>query len=175
MSGGRIVGPAITLISLLFGGGGALAGNEPAPSTNAVWRAPLARAATALAQGDARAAEGAWEEAFRMVMASRAPQGLLDIGYAYVQIGEARHDRLAALPRARQLFLSALFQARGRRDANGAAAAAEAFASLGDREVTDRACDIALSLAFQTGDQHALARVAALRARLWSARRAGGP
>jgi tetratricopeptide (TPR) repeat protein len=160
MIGHRASGLAVALVALFVVSIRALTGED------------LARAEAALALGDHRESQTAWEEAFRLAMASRAAEGLLAVGYAYVRMGQASNDRGKALPRARQLFLSALLQAEGRRDANGVTAAAEAFASIGDHEVADRACDIALPLAVKNNDGNARERVMALRSKLRSARQA---
>jgi hypothetical protein len=107
-----------------------------APST---WREPLSRAEHALASGEPRQAELAWEEARRAAIRSRLPHALLEVGVAYLSIGEVTRDRQTAAARARQLFLESLFRARERRDVDGIAAAGQAFAALGDCEVADRA------------------------------------
>lgn len=159
---------AAGLIAPLVASAAVLAADEPGHSTSPAWRVSLEHAEAALARGDTRTAEQAWETAFRRAMASRSPQGMLDVGHAYLRIGEAAH-RPAAVARARRLFLAALFQARGRRDANRVVAAAEAFAALGDRDVAGRACDIAQGLALQNNDRTALERVVELRSRLGSA------
>jgi hypothetical protein len=112
------------------------------------WRGPLARAEAALADGQPRRAEQAWEEARRAAMRATAPStGLVDVGLAYLRIGEAAHDRQTAVARARQLFLRALFRARARRDVDGMTAAGQAFARLGDCEMSGRAFAIVRTVA----------------------------
>ena len=69
------------------------------------------------------------------------------------------------MARARRIYLTALFQARERRDAHAVARAGEAFAALGDHEVAERAFDVAMALAAQRRDVAAHDRIAALRAR----------
>src|SRR5262245_5332234 len=119
-------------------------------STHDRWREPLARAEAALAEGQPRRAEAAWEEAQRAAMRATAPStGLVDVGLAYLRIGEAAHDRQTAVSRARQLFLRALFRARERRDVEGMTAAGQAFARLGDCEMAERAFAIARTAAPQ--------------------------
>jgi tetratricopeptide (TPR) repeat protein len=144
---------------------GALVLAEPTRAANVDWREPLQRAELALAGGDARGAELAWQDAYRMAMRVRTPKALLDVGRAYVRIGEAAHDRQTAVARARRLFLEAFVQARERRDAEALADIGEAFASLGDHHVALRAFDAALALATQRRDTAARDRIAALRAR----------
>jgi acyl-CoA synthetase (AMP-forming)/AMP-acid ligase II len=60
---------------------------------------------------------------------------------------------------ARQVFLTALLQARERREAAGVAAAAAAFAALGDGEMADRGFEIATATAIERGDTAARERV----------------
>lgn len=143
-----------------------LASEPRAPSPDARWREPLERAETALAGGDARGAERAWEEAYRAVVRPGTPGGMLEVGLAYLRIGEAARDRQTAVARARHIFLVALFQARERRDPDVVAAVGEAFASLGDREVADRAFAVAMALAAQNSDARTCERIAVLRQRL---------
>jgi len=94
-------------------------------------------------------------------MHAKATEGLLAVGHAYLRIGEAARDRSTAVSRARRIFLTALFQARERREAAAVAAAAAAFASLGDREMADRGFQIAIAVATERGDTTARARIAA--------------
>ena len=162
MRGGRTWAAACGLAGVIVG---ALALGEALRSRDVDWRQALQRAETALIGGDVRGAEQAWEDAYRVAMRVRTPEALLDVGRAYLRLGDAARDRRTAMPRARRIFLEAFVQARGRRDGDGAARAGEAFASLGDREIADRAFDAALTLASQSRDAAARDRIAALRAR----------
>jgi len=144
---------------------GALTLAETARSADVGWREALERAEAALAGGDAHRAEEAWQEAYRRAMRGRTPEALLDLGRAYLLIGEAARDRQTAVVRARRIFREALFLAGERRDAEGVARAGEAFACLGDRHVALRAFDVALALATRNRDAAARGRIAVLRAR----------
>ena len=116
----------------------------PAPDG---WREPLERAEAALSQGEPRRAEQAWEEAQRAAMRPTIPpSGLVDVGLAYLKIGEAAHDRQTAVMRTRQILLRALFRARHQRDVEGLTAVSHAFALLGDCEVAERAFAVALAM-----------------------------
>ena len=120
---------------------------SPTVPLDAGWREPLDRAKAALAQGEARRAEQAWEEAQRAVMRPGIPpSGLVNVGLAYLKIGEAAHDRQTAVTRARQLFLRALFRARHTRDVQGLTEVSHAFALLGDCEVAERAYAVARAM-----------------------------
>jgi hypothetical protein len=133
---------------------GATVGTAETPTAlDARWREPLGRAEAALAEGQARQAEQAWEEAQRAAMrATSPPTGLVDVGRAYLRIGEAAHDRQTAVARARVLYLRALFRARERGDVAGMTAAGEAFANLGDCEVARRAFAVVRTVAPQRSE-----------------------
>ena len=119
----------------------------PMPPQEARWREPLGRAEAALAEGQAREAEKAWLEAQRAAMwPAVPPSGLVNVGLAYIKIGEAAHDRQTAVSRARLLFLRAMFRARERRDFDGLTAVSRAFATLGDCEMSGRVHEVALKL-----------------------------
>ena len=163
---------AASVILVLMVSGLAVAKSDRTRSPDAAWRESLQRIDTAVAGGDARGATQAWEMAYRAAMRARAPEGMLEVGRAALRIGEAAGDRQTAVGQARRIFLEALFQARERRDPSGVARAGEAFASLGDREVAGRAFEVAMALAVQNRDAETRERVAVLRTRLDSARRA---
>jgi tetratricopeptide (TPR) repeat protein len=162
MSGARARAAAYWLAGLILM---RLALAEVARSAEVSWREALQRAEAALAGGDARGAEEAWQEAYRAAMRRRAPDALLDLGRAYLLIGEAARNCQTAVARARRIFREALFQARERRDTDGVARAGEAFASIGDHHVALRAFDAALALAERNRDAIARDRIAVLRAR----------
>lgn len=135
------------------------------PQSPADWAAPLERLEAALSQDDLREAQAAWADAYRAAMWARDPDGMLATGRAWIRIGEASREGLAAVPEARRLFLAAFAQSRERGDADGVARAAEAFARLGDREIAERAFALAMSLAGRSADPDARERVAAVMVR----------
>ena len=135
------VGALFTTVTL-----GALpaAGQTSTPALDAGWRESLDRAEAAMSHGEIRLAELAWEEAQRAAMRPTIPPtGLVNVGLAYLKIGEAAHDRPTAVARARQLLLRALFRARHHRDVEGLTAVSHAFASMGDCVVAERAYALA--------------------------------
>ena len=136
---------------------------SPVPARD--WQEPLARAEAALARGDARGAELAWEEAHRAAIRAGASGGMLELGRAYLRIGQAAHDRPTVVTRARRTFLMTLFHARERGDADVVAATGLAFAALGDREVADRAAEIALELSARTRKPEPRGRLAVSESR----------
>ncbi len=119
-----------------------------AHTPEAGWRESLDRAEAAMSQGEIHRAELAWEEAQRAAMRPTIPPtGLVNVGLAYLKIGEAAHDRPTAVARTRQILLRALFRARQQRDVDGLTAVSHAFASLGDCEVAERTFTVVLTMA----------------------------
>jgi tetratricopeptide (TPR) repeat protein len=134
-----------------------LAAREPARIRESQWQEPLERASAALSEGDARQARQHWEQAYREAVGARSAAALLAVGHAHLNIGEASRGGHSAVPEARRIFLAALFAARERQDAHGVAMAGQAFAALGDREVANRAFDVAIALASRSRDAGARA------------------
>ena len=161
---------AAYLIAMLALSAPVVAGTASSRGTPTGWPELLERAEVALAGGEPRAAHEAWEQACRGAMHARSTEGLLAVGDAYLRVGEAVRDRFTAVASARRIFLMALFQARGQRDAAGVAAAAAAFASLGDRETASRGFEIATAIATERGDTVALERIAAFQTEVADAR-----
>ena len=145
---------------------GAPAGYDLAQSTIPDWRGPLRRADAALSEGDAPGAERAWDEAYRLALATWDPYAMIEVGRAYLAIGEAVYDPPMAAARARRIFLSALFLGRGLRNVHAVAAAAEALAALGDHDLAARGFRIAVTLAQRGSDAGAVDRVMAQRDRV---------
>ena len=112
----------------------------------APWAAHLATVDTALAVGDVPAALSAWHEAYGAALGSRRWEGFADAGDAYLRIGHASSAPASAVPRARDLYLSALFRARDAGSLDGVLRIAAAFATLGDHDVTVQALRMARRL-----------------------------
>ena len=139
-----VLGALFTTVTL---GAVPAAGQTSAPVLDAGWREPLDRAQVAMSRGEIRRAELAWEEAQRAAMQPTIPPtGLVNVGLAYLKIGEAAHDRQTAVTRTRQVLLRALFRARHQRDVEGLTAVSHAFARLGDCEVAGRAFAVVLTM-----------------------------
>jgi hypothetical protein len=129
-------------------------------------RAVLVSVDDALARDDVAAALQAWQQAYALARRTRSWRGLVEAGDAHVRIGAAANASAAAAPRAREIYLAALGRARAERSVEGAVRAAEGFAALGDREVTELALRIAASLASRSSDAAESVRVEAARRRL---------
>lgn len=142
------------------------AGHDLALSTIPDWRDRLRRADAALSEGDAPGAERAWDEAYRLSLATSDPYAMIEVGRAYLAIGEAVYDQPMAAARARRIFLSALFLGRGLRNVHAVADAAEALAALGDHDLAARGFRIAVTLAQRGRDAGAVDRITAQRDRV---------
>jgi hypothetical protein len=145
---------------------GAPTGHDLWPSTIPDWRDPLRRAVVALSEGDVPGAERAWDEAYRLALATSDPYAVIEVGRAYLAIGEAVYDRPMAAARARRIFLSAFFLGRGLRNVRAVAEAAEALAALGDHDLAARGFRIAVTLAQRGRDAGAVDRITAQRDRV---------
>jgi hypothetical protein len=123
----------------------------PAPRVATPWATSLAAVDEALARGDVRGALRAWQPAHGAALGHRRWDGLLEVGEARLRI-----ERAAGVVRdgsvrdgkeqARLLYLMALFRARDAGSVDGVLRVATAFATLGDREVAERAVEIAAAL-----------------------------
>lgn len=131
----------------------------------APWKSHLLQVETSLIRGDVGAAERAWHDAYRTAFGSRRWDGLVEVGDAYLLIGEAAKGREVAEARARMLYLSALFRARQQGSLEGVLRTSEAFRALGDREVVEQGLRIAERLAAQTGGAETLERMHAFKER----------
>jgi hypothetical protein len=99
---------------------------------------------------------------WRGVASAPAPRGsswqaVLRIGHAAQARGDART--------ARRAYLTALFRARGERSLPGIVGAAEGFQALGDRQVVERALEMAAALGAEDGPPPVRIRLHALRGR----------
>lgn len=125
----------------------------------APWAAQLQRLDDALTRHDPSAALIAWHEAYTLALGTRKWEGLVEVGDAYLRIGDALRTRKPYLPRARECYLAALFRARQQGSLDGVLRAAEAFAALGDQLVVEQCIRIAERLAAESRDARAHARV----------------
>lgn len=148
----------------------ATAAEKPVPglagNANAPWTAHVRRMDEALSNKDVSAAELAWHAAYLSALRSRRWEGLLEVGDASLRIGEVARSPEAVRPKARRLYLSALFRARSQGSLDGVLRTAEAFAALGDREVVERGLYMAERLAARSEDPLARERVREFASRL---------
>jgi hypothetical protein len=130
----------------------------------ALWATHLEEVELALATGDRVRAVRAWTNAWTAALASRRWQPLIDVGDAALRVGDATASTSIGQVNARQAYRAALIRARAQRPVDGVLRAAESFAALGDRHVTEGALDSARKLA--TGDVTVRARVETDAARI---------
>jgi hypothetical protein len=126
-----------------------------------------------LALVDAASAEGRfadaarlWTDARSLASESRDWEVLVETGDAYRRLGRAGGFGPRADAQARQVYLDALFAARGRHSVEGVLAAADAFASLGDRDVVENALGIARTFSAGATDPAVTGRVQEVAGRL---------
>jgi hypothetical protein len=135
-------------------------------SPSAPWTTYLRQVNEALAQKNVGAAVRAWHDAYVTALGSRHWEGMVEVGDAYLRIGDLSGFRKESEAKARRIYLSALFQARAQGSLDGVLRVADAFLVLGDREVVYQCLRIAESLADRGRDASARVRVRAFEARL---------
>jgi hypothetical protein len=131
------------------------------------WKSLLVSVDRAIDAKDISRAVRTWRDAYGAALGRREWEPMLAVGHAALRIGRASGAMVGFDAKARQCYLTALFRARRQGSSDGALLAAEAFADLGDLEVANQALRVAEELAHRAGDdRQALARVAAIRARI---------
>ena len=135
----------------------ASAAEAGARSGAAPWAPHIERVDEALAQANVAAALRAWNTAYTAALGSRRWEGLIDVGDAYLRIGDRVAYRRAFAAKAREAYLAALFRARRQNSLDGVLRVANAFAGLGDRQVVAQCLKLARELAGR--DPQAQARV----------------
>jgi hypothetical protein len=162
-----VAGLGLVLSSALVSGAVAVprtSGPVAARPAAAPWARHLAVMDAALAAGNVTAAHAAWLEAYGAALGSRRWDGFADAGDAALRLGRASGAPEAGVPRARDLYLSALFRARDTGSLDGVLRVAAAFGSLGDRDVTAEAIRMADRLAARGATPDQRARLAAVTA-----------
>jgi hypothetical protein len=141
------------------GAGAALSSHGAAP-----WIGHLATMDAALHRGDVVAAHKAWHEAYGAALGSRRWDGFADLADASLRMGRASASPNAGVPRARDLYLCALFRARDAGSLDGVLRVAASFSSLGDRDVMVQAVRMADRLAAKAATPSQRAQLAAVTA-----------
>ena len=141
----------VGIIAVFAGGSGSRAATPGTRSTGGritsnTWSGPVRQIDAALARGDVSLAVRAWHDAYLAALGSRSWEGLVDVGDAYLRIETVSGGRNAAMPRARELYLSALIRARAERSLEGVLRVTEAFATLGDLGLVSRSLAVAETL-----------------------------
>ena len=123
------------------------------------WAAHLDEVELGLATGDRARALRAWSNAWIAAQASQRWQPLLDVGHAAIRIGAATDSAAIGRANARRAYRAALIRAHAQHSVDGVLRAAESFAALGDRDVTEGALHTARKLAARAPDLNLRARV----------------
>ncbi len=148
----------------------ALAGHAVAAEAQVAWQAQLDRVDEALGRNDQDQALLLWREAYAAALRSRHWRGLVAVGDTYRRLGAHGGFEKAAVAKARQTYLVALFRARQEGSVDGVLRVADAFAELGDDAVVQQCLAIARATAAQAHDARATDRVRAFAER-WDARK----
>jgi hypothetical protein len=125
----------------------------------------------ALSRKDVGAAELAWHDAYVQALGSRRWEGMVEVGDAYLHIGQAARGSLPAEAKARRLYLAGLFRARNQDSLEGVLGATEAFARLGDHETVAQGLRMAEVMAQDRRDNRVRERVRAFTMRVSAASR----
>ncbi len=155
----------LVLSSVLASGGVEVArGADPSAPRQVIapWAGHLATMDVALATGDVVTAQAAWREAYGLALGTRRWDGCADAADAALRLGRASGSPQAGVPRARDLYLSALFRARDTGSLDGVLRVASSFNTLGDREVATQAVRMADRLAAKGATPSQRAQLAAV-------------
>lgn len=129
------------------------------------WTIHIRNVDEALGQKKITAAMQAWREAYVAAVGTSSWKGLVEVGDAYLRIGEVRGTRKAHEAKARRTYLAGLSRARQQGSLAGALRLVKAFAALGDRNYAAHSVRLAEHLAAQAPDEQAIDRVRALKDR----------
>jgi len=132
------------------------------------WQARLLKVEQAMARGDFAVAESLWREAYAAALKSRHWEGVIAAGDTYRALGARAGFTTAAVAKARQAYLAALFRARSEGSLAGVLITAERFAELGDREVVKQCIRVAQKVVDQSRDPYAEEHLRAFTER-WAA------
>ena len=154
-----VIAPVLGLIIVVVLIVQAVAGHTVEPASQTTWRGHLDGLDTALSRSDLHGAEAQWAQAYAAALKSRRWEGMVAVGDAYRRLGALGGFQETAAAKARKVYLAALFRARSEGSVDGVLEAARGFAELGDETVVQRCLDVARSIAAQTRDPRADARV----------------
>jgi hypothetical protein len=146
----------------------ALADHAIGTEAQLAWQGRLLKVEQAMAVGNYAAAELLWREAYAAALKSRHWEGVVAAGDTYRALGARAGFRGAAVAKARQAYLTALFRARGEGSLAGVLITAERFAELGDREVVEQCIRVAREVAARSRDPYAEEHLRAFTER-WAA------
>jgi hypothetical protein len=147
-----IVGGALELALARSGGPVATDGRWlPRPARDTAWEAHVIAVDRALAADDVTAAVLAWHDAYGAALATGRWEPLVEVGDAFVRIGEAASSSSGSRANARLAYLGALTRAQRDGSVDGVQRVAQAFEALGDYAVAAQCTRIAQRLAERGG------------------------
>ena len=123
-----------------------------APFAPPPWHVSLGRVNEAMERKDYPTAARLWHEAYLAATSARRWDGLVEVADTYRRLGELGGFEAVARARARELYLTALFRARGEASLDGVLRVAAAFVELEDREMVEQCIQIAQRVAAQGPD-----------------------
>jgi hypothetical protein len=115
----------------------------------------LALVDQALDRRDLKAALGAWHVAHEAALRAEGWEALIDVGDAWLRIGDLGGDDAAPYGRAREVYLAAMFRARRQGSLEGVLRVAEIFGALGDEDLATQCARIAERMAGQDPESRA--------------------
>jgi hypothetical protein len=140
-----------------------VAAGEPSPDSTSE---RIASVDEAVQRGDLAAARAAWRDVFQSLRPTQDWQGMAELGDSALRVAGVSGMRGPWEADARRAYLGAMFRARTDESLDGVLRAAEAFATLGDRDVAQEGLRVAEAVASRAGTAEARDRVRAYRARL---------
>lgn len=158
------------LTILALGAVAALEHVGPAPASTVATPPPgaLQQVDDALREANVSAAEQAWHIAYLEALRTRGSRSMLDVGAAYLRIGQVGHFEHVAGRTARETYSIALVRAMSEGSVEGVLRVAGAFARLGNREDVEHCLRSAEILAHRSSDPDAPRRLTSFRVE-WSA------
>ena len=123
------------------------------PSRDTAWEAHLTVVDRALAGADVSTAVRAWHDAYGAALASDRWEALVEVGDAFLRIGDGAASPVAGRINARQAYLAALMRAQRHGSADGVRRVARAFEALGDHAVAAQCARIASRLTERGGER----------------------
>ncbi len=122
----------------------------------------------AVREGNVSAAEQAWHLAYLEALRTRGSRSMLDVGAAYLRIGQVGRFEHVARRTARETYSIALVRAMSEGSVENVLRVAEAFARLGNREDVEHCLRSAEILAHRSNDPDGPRRLTSFHVQ-WSA------
>ncbi len=131
--------------------------------SQAFWKTAIGKTDEALSTGNVTAALQEWRDAYRSAMKAGGWEAFIEVGDAYRRIGEVARQSESFNPKAREIYMIALSQARRLECVECLLRVAEAFAALGDGEHLMLSTRLADRLAAQDPEAEADVRAFTMR------------